>query len=396
MCKRIYIFLISLIYAVVPCNAQQQFTITPINKSTTVFPFLDSVLTHNKIIALGESSHSTHEFFAIKAQIIKYAITKHNINTIGIEADYIGTKKANSFLLNKHNNVKQALYDLGIQAWSTTEMQELFNWIAAYNLNATDNNKVQLFGFDYRGTNGLISYLLNTSKTIHFVDTAALLALNTKSINPKSVESIKNKILNYIHQINLSKDSAEEIALCLNALTALAQNAQLAPNSASFSNNRDIWMYENIMHHYQEGKKIIIWAHNEHIAKTSGYKRHIFLGEFLANQFKSMYFSIGLLTYQGSLSYYNKFSKKIESQAIPQTFVKGIENLLAQQEQEDFFIHTNQLKITKAKFKGNWNLRVRSSKNGTYFIEKSTALGSIPNKFDAILFFKNTTRSQLQ
>ncbi len=112
------------------------------------FAFLDSTLTDNKILAIGENSHGTHEFFTTKFQIIEYCVTKLKYRTIGIESDYAGTIDANKFIREGVGTSADAVYSMGISAWMTEEMKDILEWLKQYNADKPELHKVSIYGFD--------------------------------------------------------------------------------------------------------------------------------------------------------------------------------------------------------------------------------------------------------
>jgi erythromycin esterase len=123
------------------------------------FAFLDSTLLNNNILAIGENSHGTHEFFTTKFQIIQYCVTKLNYKSIGIESDYAGTTDANKFIREGLGTSADAVYSMGISAWMTQEMKHILEWLKQFNSDQTELDKVSLYGFDMQFTKPTLARL---------------------------------------------------------------------------------------------------------------------------------------------------------------------------------------------------------------------------------------------
>jgi erythromycin esterase-like protein len=367
-------------------------------KQYSQYVFLDSALTGVEILALGESTHGTHEFFASKTQMIQYAVTNHHYKAIGIEADFAGTLVTNHYVLNKNGTLKEAGYMMGISAWMTQEMDSLIEWLADYNSNLPVAEKVHIFGFDYRGTLGLIEYISGIAKQISFPDTASFDTLKkwrlASDINLMYYDSLAGRFSKYLR--NTNPDLQQHMRFCLDALRKVLADKQGSKNLIMYSNNRDKWMYENVLYHKQKFNRMILWAHNEHIARKSGAKGLTIMGQYLSDTFVNRYYAIALSTYGGHVGFYNAYTKLPDSLPIPDKYVKGIENLLAIQSQTDFFIFTKQLRNYKLpdKYRGNFAISLRQTSAKQYFLTKDLCIGKPEDRFDAMIFHRNTTASR--
>lgn len=368
-------------------------------KTYSQFVFLDSVISGNEILALGESTHGTYEFFVSKTQMIQYAVTNHHYKAIGIEADFAGTIVTNDYVLNKNGTLKEAVYMMGISAWMTQEMASLIEWLADYNSNLPEAEKVHIFGFDYRGTSGLIEYISGIAKRISFPDTTSFDTLKNwrtaPEIDLQYFDSLADNFIAYLRQTNASSDIQPHMRFCLDALRNVLADKQSSKNLIMYSNNRDKWMYENVLYHKQKFNRMILWAHNEHIARKSGAKGLTFMGQYLSDTFVNRYYAIALSTYGGHVGFYNKYARKPDSLMIPDKYVKSIENLLAIQSQADFFIFTKHLISYKLpdKYRGNFAISLRQNPAKLYYLTKDPCTGKTEDRFDAVVFYRNTTAS---
>ena len=57
---------------------------------------LNALFTDTRIIALGEATHGTHEFYAAKAEIIKYLVQHQNLKVVALETDFCDMEDINS------------------------------------------------------------------------------------------------------------------------------------------------------------------------------------------------------------------------------------------------------------------------------------------------------------
>ena len=111
--------------------------------------FLDP-LADKSIIALGEATHGTAEFFNAKFSMFKYLVEKHDFKILAIEADF-----GESLLINDaiQRGATEEIEDLMrtkmiFWTWRTEEVKNLLEWMSEYNKDKSDDEKLQYLGFD--------------------------------------------------------------------------------------------------------------------------------------------------------------------------------------------------------------------------------------------------------
>lgn len=108
--------------------------------------FLRSELKDKTVVALGEASHGTSEFYFQKGRIIRYLITQLNYKHIGVEFPGSLLIPANQYLQTGEGNLKEIMQ--GFALYKTKEIFDLLEWIKEYNQSQKNENKVSLFGCD--------------------------------------------------------------------------------------------------------------------------------------------------------------------------------------------------------------------------------------------------------
>ncbi|WP_256003462.1 erythromycin esterase family protein [Pedobacter deserti] len=110
--------------------------------------FLKKDLKGKTIVGLGEGSHGTHEFYAIKRRIINYLIKQCGFRSVAFEAPDSIMRSINTFVQNGRGDLKQAMLGMGL--YRTEEIHELFLNIRDYNQHQDSGKQVTLTGFDRR------------------------------------------------------------------------------------------------------------------------------------------------------------------------------------------------------------------------------------------------------
>lgn len=368
------------------------------------FSFLDTKLQHVDILALGENSHGTHEFFTSKFEIIKYCILKLNYKVIGIEADYAGTELANEYIAKGKGSAMTAVYNMGISAWMTEEMRDILNWLKEYNQNSRDEDKIRLFGFDMQFQAIALSQLKSTLIPLGFgsiksVDT--MLAWTTaKQVDSKLLERLSTEVLSFAGK----QDGPTQTKLeGLMRATTKSFQYLILNDPYERLNFRDKCMYENIMNVYQTNTyKTIIWAHNEHVAKQGNIKTWNTMGQLLYKNLGVKYYAMGLITTAGKVGFVNRFTRTRDSLAIPTDTKKSAEAFFASNGSSYFYVDMQQAITNSPVLTKHFNtltetftidLTVDMQKQH-YTVTKTYFKNKVMNKFDGILFIRTTTASR--
>ncbi len=121
----------------------------PLNWSDIEMSFLDP-LANKSIVALGEATHGTAEFFNAKHRIFKYLVENHGFKIFAFEADF-----GESLFINDavQRGAADEIEDLmrskmHYWTWKTEEVKNLLEWMCNYNIGKQDEDKVQYFGVD--------------------------------------------------------------------------------------------------------------------------------------------------------------------------------------------------------------------------------------------------------
>lgn len=131
----------------------------------TRFPFLDSVLRSSQVIGLGESTHGTGEFYALKDNLIRYSINHHGYKLAVIEFPASAAVYLNRYIRNEPNSVFQP-YLSRFWIYNTEEVKRMLDWMRNYNRSASAGNMIQLYGIDPQNNEYALPLLKEVSETL--------------------------------------------------------------------------------------------------------------------------------------------------------------------------------------------------------------------------------------
>lgn len=109
---------------------------------------LKSYLQHAQVIAFGEATHGTREFFQCKHRMLEFLVREMGCRYLMIEASYANCLKINEYVLHGKGDCKTVLSEQGFWCWNTEEVTEMLNWMRSYNQTAAKKDQVQFLGFD--------------------------------------------------------------------------------------------------------------------------------------------------------------------------------------------------------------------------------------------------------
>jgi erythromycin esterase len=244
--------------------------------------FLHGTLKEKDLISLGEVTHGTKEVYTYKDRLIRYLVSSLNYKAIAFEADDSGLEVIDNYINGEIDS-----------AVMSPNYKSLFVWLREFNKAKHKNDKVHLYGLEIREFSGAIDRILAANEQINAGDKKVLLRV-------KSLPFAK-----------VDKESLEGLKEVCNRLPKTLYNKmlmQLIENYHNFISNgkigfRDKAMAENAIaiKESTENKKLIIWAHNGHVAKTSLYGTPT-MGEYLFKSYNDKYYVIATDINKGNVS----------------------------------------------------------------------------------------------
>ncbi|KYG09581.1 hypothetical protein BE21_01520 [Sorangium cellulosum] len=284
---------------------------------------LDALIGDARVVALGEATHGTREFFQMKHRMLEYLVERKGFRLFAIEANQPEARKVNEYVLYGKGSAAEVLAGLYFWTWNTEEVLALIEWMRAYNAHSKHKDKVRFAGFDMQFTkvawSNVAAYLEKVDQEYHktlppglavFGHIEASTAWTKLSAEErKSARAALDAVVARITERRddyEKKSSAAEWADMLHDARIVQQAADMfeadaTEGNVSGFNVRDRAMAENVGWLLdQEGPsaKIVLWAHNGHIAYEM--KPFVSMGSHLAAEYGEQYLPIGFMFSEGS------------------------------------------------------------------------------------------------
>ncbi|WP_019914651.1 erythromycin esterase family protein [Paenibacillus sp. HW567] len=280
--------------------------------------FLKPLLAGKTVVSLGENFHRVAEYASIKTKMIKYLHEELGFDVIAFESG-LGDAEFINKQADQMTATKMMQYSV-LPVWHSKETLELFNYIKKSRKTA---KPLELAGFDNQFTSPLLTYgvsdFISTQdkeygKTFQQFDLQAItdfyeimnkygLASENKEYTQGMEQVIQRNVPEYEKYIQYIKERRKQLAaaypkdptivdVVLKSLEDRVHFLQdgLITNVQESYEARDRAMAEHVewlMKVRYPGKKVILWAHNDHLAKNTSDIRVLEDGKW-GNSFKSM------------------------------------------------------------------------------------------------------------
>lgn len=243
---------------------------------------LKTILEGKRIVAMGEATHGTKEFFQMKHRMLQFLVEEMGYNVFGIEASMPDCMAVNDYVLYGKGDAKNVVTGMKFWTWDTKEVLDMVEWMREYN--KTHDKKIKFYGFDMQSSGtaakNVIEYLKNVDSFYEVKVDLELSQFNDEKLDYGVDKKLPIDTVNEIIKASnekkdeyIKKSSKEQYEIYEQNLNILCQfYDMLGTKQSDFQKEtkRDKYMAENakwILDHEGENSKMMIWAHNVHVAK---------------------------------------------------------------------------------------------------------------------------------
>lgn len=279
---------------------------------------LRKVIGDSRLVSLGEATHGTREFFQLKHRMLEFLVSEMGFTVFGIEATMPESFDVNEYVLTGKGDPAGALAGLYFWTWDTEEVLAMIEWMRRYNADPRHTKKVKFYGFDMqsapRAVKATLAYLrmVDPEQATAAEKSLALIAnpitdRDFEKSPPEKKEEMAAAIVAALKRLDerkeefVKKTSAREWAVARQHAGIVAQNLEMRRPGQGKLNVRDRSMAENIrwiLDHEGPGAKMVVWAHNGHVATQNQYGVE-WMGSHLRKSFGSEMVVFGFAFNQG-------------------------------------------------------------------------------------------------
>jgi erythromycin esterase len=280
---------------------------------------LKEIIGDARIVALGEATHGTREFFQMKHRMLEFLVQEMDFNIFAIEATWPEANLVNAYVHTGEGDPAKLLAGLYFWTWNTQEVLDMIHWMRAHNENPGDAPPVSFFGFDMQfprmAMDNVVEYLQKVNPaaaeqadTLFDCFPAYQSALNTYADAPPDTRNQCRENLQEVYDLISQRQtdyealsSSKEFALALQS-ARVVQQAEDVFGSEDYA-ARDRYMAENVAWLLDQAgpdAKIVLWAHNGHVGVESARSKT--MGAYLREQYGDEMVIFGFTFYSGSFN----------------------------------------------------------------------------------------------
>lgn len=363
---------------------------------------LKEILKDTRILAVGESTHGTREFFQCKHRMLEFFVKEMGCRCFAIEASYVECLPINEYVLQGKGDLNTVVAGQRFWTWNTKEVAEMVEWIRLYNLGVPESEKVQFLGFDCQfNANGskIICEMIKENYPSYYDEIFTILSpienfLSIFSSEYEFLVKIKGQVENASNHLAASisswKGTSRDLDETLFLLNLIKQECDVAiswkkpfvsleafietkhPELKSlfekeggevfFSDEmisnypelstifekfleqqscRDQFMAENIMAlllRFPRDTPVVVWAHDFHVSISWFIDGISPMGSFLKDILGSKYYAVGFTTLSGTFQAIDFTEGGLKNFKIPSLSKGSWGQFCSQFQQEKFFL----------------------------------------------------------
>ncbi len=310
-----------------------------------------------QLVLIGEATHGTHEFYAIRAALTRRLVEQHGFRIIALEADWPDMLQVHRYVTGQpgHTTAAEALATFRrfpAWMWRNTVMLDFVEWLRQWNLRqGAEEGHAGLYGMDlysmHTSMDSVLSYLDKTDPAAAMRARRRYGCFETFGDDPQeygyattrgTAEPCADEVAAQLAELRrkYGAEAASENAQAGHELFYAEQNARLVANAERYYrtlfyggdeswNLRDTHMTDTlaalIQHFGAAQSKVVVWAHNSHLgdarATDVGERGQVNVGQLARERFgAAQVYSIGFTTYSGWVTAARDWGGKAERRQV--------------------------------------------------------------------------------
>jgi erythromycin esterase len=267
-----------------------------------------------RIVALGEATHGTAEFYRLNQRLIEYLVRHKGFTVLAIEANWPESLEVDRYIKTGEGDPRKALAGMNFWTWYTQEMLDLVEWMRTYNLSPGRHAALTFTSFDmqfgHAAADKAVEYLKDYAPDLAGVARAVYgeaydIEAHRGAIFDARAEGVAVRVASVAHEFDtrhheLTAASGEEKWSDARQAAAVVQEAVSLRIAGRGPGYRDQAMAANVewLAAAYPQAKIVLWAHNAHVRTKDQPKS---MGAFLRERFGRQFYTLGYAFRRGGL-----------------------------------------------------------------------------------------------
>ena len=226
---------------------------------------LAKIVGNARIVALGEATHGTREFFQLKHRMVEFLVTRMGFTIFSIEANMPEAYRLNEYVLDGKGDPTQLLKGMYFWTWDTKEVLEMIQWMREFN--RSGRGRIEFTGFDMQTPN-VAAQIVSDFASKNDPDYLPLIQQAVPALDDAAGKAQWRQILGHLKSSQpayLSRGvSLKDVGWAIQNGRVVLQCLQMKSGETT----RDHAMAENVKWILDQSPqaKIVLWAHNGHVA----------------------------------------------------------------------------------------------------------------------------------
>jgi len=322
-----------------------------------------------RVVLLGEASHGTAEFYALRARITQELITRKGFDQIAVEADWPDAARIDHYIrdLDVVPAEWQAFARFPTWMWRNAEIRSLVDWLHAHNASLPHKNRVRFSGLDlysmYTSIDAVLAYLDAIDPETAKIARERYACLTPWQSDPAAYgrAALTGQYRSCEHDVvrMLEDLFAKKLAYAQHPSDAFfdaVQNARLVAAAEKYYrvmyyggheswNLRDTHMFETLqglLEYRGAPGKVIVWAHNSHIGNAlfteMSARGELNIGQLCREKWGDAVYSIGFGTDTGTVAAASYWDGPMEIKQVRPAHEDSYEFLCHEAGQQNFLL----------------------------------------------------------
>jgi erythromycin esterase-like protein len=336
-------------------------TASPLHGAPTDFDELLDKIGDRRFVLLGESSHGTHEFYRLRAELTKRLIREKGFTAIACEADWPDAYRVNRYIRGQSADAdaSEALGDFTRfpqWMWRNADMLDLVGWLRDHD--DTARHQVGFYGLDvyslHASMQAVLGYLDRRDPAAARAARARYACFEPHGDAQRYGRAAALGLSDDCHRevmaqlVDLQRRRRELVQrdglLAADEQFEAEQNARVVANAEEYYrslylgsvntwNLRDTHMMDTLdalAVHLGPTSKIVVWAHNSHVGDASATQRdsgEITIGHLCRKRHRAETFLLGFSTYAGTVTAATDWDEPAERKTVRPALPGSYEHL---------------------------------------------------------------------
>lgn len=251
-------------------------TSTDPSASTDDLVALDPFLHNRRVVAMGESTHGTKEFFDLKHRFFRYLVEHHDYTVMAMELPLVASARLDDYVagVGAEDDVVE-LVQRNYWFLDSEEYIALFRWMRQHNTSVQADRRLEVFGFDTQAQQASAAALAQTLAGAHPKLSrrhGALLSRLSKhgpegNVEPgpalQALDELAAALEPLHREARLDDRTIQHVEILRAHLDTVAHCGDRVECSVA---KRDMYMAQNLRRHLERtNAKALVWAHNGHV-----------------------------------------------------------------------------------------------------------------------------------